>query len=180
MKKSIPLILLLCVLAFSFQSAAQTVQYVTLYAFPGSTNLAVQANQLISVAGYDWQENPQINATMANGSFITLNPIGNTFNVSFDQNVLTSSSIPEMATGLTNIEVVAGWATFKITTPVTASVITNYVPADAIVIPASATGNVQIILESSPDLVNWTAAQPGTYGPSAATNRFFRVRAVAN
>jgi hypothetical protein len=56
-------------------------------------------------------------------------------------------------------------------------VIPNYVPADAIVIPASATGNVQIILESSPDLVNWTAANPGIYGPSEATNRFFRVRA---
>jgi hypothetical protein len=59
-------------------------------------------------------------------------------------------------------------------------VVSNYRPADAIVIPASATGNVQIILESSPDLVNWTAANPGTYGASAGTNRFFRVRAAAN
>jgi hypothetical protein len=60
------------------------------------------------------------------------------------------------------------------------TVVSNYVPADAIVIPASATGNVQIILESSPDLVNWTAASPGTYGASAGTNRFFRVRASVN
>ena len=58
--------------------------------------------------------------------------------------------------------------------------VSNYIPADAIVIPASATGSVQIILESSPDLVNWTAASPGTYGASAGTNRFFRVRAAAN
>jgi hypothetical protein len=72
-----------------------------------------------------------------------------------------------------------GWATLKIETPSTPTVVSNYVPADAIVIPASAKGNVQIILESSPDLVNWTAAMPGTYGPSAATNRFFRVRAQA-
>ena len=49
-------------------------------------------------------------------------------------------------------------ATLEIETPATANVISNYVPADAIVIPASANGNVQIIFESSPDLVNWTAA----------------------
>jgi hypothetical protein len=72
----------------------------------------------------------------------------------------------------------AGWATYQITTPATANVISNNVPADAIVIPASARGSVEVILESSPDLINWTAANPGLYGPSAATNRFFRVRAT--
>jgi len=92
-------------------------------------------------------------------------------------------------TGLTNVSVYAtyysgngfygpGLVTLEITTPTIANVVSNYVPADAIVIPASATGNVQVILESSPDLVNWTAASPGTYGASAGTNRFFRVRAV--
>jgi hypothetical protein len=93
-------------------------------------------------------------------------------------------------TGLTNISVNAvsafvtgnevwcsGLVTIEIETPATANVISNYIPADAIVIPARATGNVQIILEASPDLVNWTAASPGTYGASAGTNRFFRVRA---
>jgi hypothetical protein len=88
-------------------------------------------------------------------------------------------------TGLTNISVnfsgssgLSQLVTLTITTPSTPLVISNYIPADAIVIPASATGNVQIILESSPDLVNWTAASPGTYGASAGTNRFFRVRAA--
>ena len=91
----------------------------------------------------------------------------------------------QIFTGLTNIflDTVVNYgdspsATLKIETPTTATVVSNYVPADAIVIPASATGNVQIILESSPDLVNWTAASPGTYGASAGTNRFFRVRAL--
>jgi hypothetical protein len=92
-------------------------------------------------------------------------------------------------TGLTNISVVysgpsnpnvSELVTLTITTPTIANVISNYVPADAIVIPASATGNVQVILESSPDLVNWTAASPGTYGASAGTNRFFRVRAAVS
>lgn len=47
----------------------------------------------------------------------------------------------------------------------------------AVVIPEDASGPVEIILESSTDLVNWTVANPGTYGSSTA-RRFFRVRAV--
>jgi hypothetical protein len=91
-----------------------------------------------------------------------------------------------IVTGLTNITVslapneISGWATLQITAPATLNVISNYVPADAIVIPANATGIVQIILESSPDLLNWSAANPGIYAASSATNRFFRVRAVHN
>lgn len=50
-------------------------------------------------------------------------------------------------------------------------------PANAVVIPTDATGSVQIILESSTDLVTWTQANPGTYGASTA-KRFFRIRAV--
>jgi hypothetical protein len=89
-------------------------------------------------------------------------------------------------TGLTNISVVQGshWeggglnssyglATFTVTTP-TDPVMT---PSTGVVIPSDATGPVQIRLESSADLVNWTDALPGTYGASS-TNRFFRVRAV--
>ena len=47
----------------------------------------------------------------------------------------------------------------------------------AVVIPTDATGPVQILMESSTDLITWTAASPGTYG-SSTTKRFFRVRAV--
>ena len=50
-------------------------------------------------------------------------------------------------------------------------------PSTAVVIPADSSGPVRIILESSPDLVNWIDALPGTYG-SSTSNRFFRVRAV--
>jgi hypothetical protein len=51
-------------------------------------------------------------------------------------------------TGLTNIIVSrapggnAGFVTLQIVTPATTTVISNYVPADAIVVPASVTGNV--------------------------------------
>ena len=54
---------------------------------------------------------------------------------------------------------------------------TTSIPANSVVIPADASGSVQIILESSTDLVNWTQANPGTYGASTA-KRFFRIRAV--
>lgn len=52
----------------------------------------------------------------------------------------------------------------------------SFVPSNAVVIPADSAGPVNIILESSADLVTWTAALPGTYGANT-TNRFFRVRA---
>ena len=49
-------------------------------------------------------------------------------------------------------------------------------PSTAVVIPADSGGPVNIILESSTDMITWTGALPGTYGTST-TNRFFRVRA---
>lgn len=51
------------------------------------------------------------------------------------------------------------------------------IPSTAVVIPADASGPVQVVLESSSDLVNWTPASPGSYA-STETKRFFRVRAV--
>jgi len=54
---------------------------------------------------------------------------------------------------------------------------TTTIPTSAVVIPTDATGPVNVILESSTDLVTWTAANPGTYGAST-TKRFFRVRTV--
>ena len=65
---------------------------------------------------------------------------------------------------------------YALKTPTNPSSVTT-TPTGAVVIPTNANGAVEIILESSVDLVNWNAATPGQY--SAATeNRFFRVRAV--
>ena len=46
-----------------------------------------------------------------------------------------------------------------------------------VVIPEDERGNIEIRLESSKDLVNWTVANAGIYDASK-TKRFFRVRAV--
>jgi hypothetical protein len=51
------------------------------------------------------------------------------------------------------------------------------VASQVVVIPQSVSAPADIILESSTDLVVWTAALPGSYSP-AASNRFFRVRLV--
>lgn len=47
----------------------------------------------------------------------------------------------------------------------------------AVVIPEQAQGIFQVVLESSTDMVTWTAANPGSYGGDTA-KRFFRVRCV--
>jgi hypothetical protein len=60
---------------------------------------------------------------------------------------------------------------------ITNSTAVSTTPSNAVVIPTNTAGNVQIILESSTDLVNWTAANPGSYS-SSGSNRFFRVRAL--
>jgi hypothetical protein len=151
--------------------------------------------------GYDWYGRPAIYGSFPNGTNTMIAPCflpPTYFFANGNPTGVVAIATTQIFTGLTNISVNNSWlyggasglttppayggasATFKIETPVTTTVISNYVPADAIVIPASATGNVQIILESSPDLVNWTAANPGTYGASAGTNRFFRVRAAVS
>lgn len=53
----------------------------------------------------------------------------------------------------------------------------SFASSTSVVIPEDADGPVDIVMESSTDLVNWNAANPGTYG-SSANRRFFRVRAI--
>jgi hypothetical protein len=164
------------VLLLTFKGESQTVQNVTLFAKDtNGVSFAVATNQLITIVGYNGNH-AKAYGFAPNGiegfPYMLVNVGGDIF------------SSPESITGLTNITFKLdssgepSWMTLRVTNPNEVNVVSNYVPADAVVIPASATGNVQIILESSSDLVNWTSANPGIYGPSSATNRFFRVRAV--
>ena len=54
---------------------------------------------------------------------------------------------------------------------------TNSISATSVVIPSSATGDVDVKLEQSADNVTWTECLPGTYN-SSTVKRFFRLRAV--
>jgi hypothetical protein len=141
-------VVVLTVLFFgiSFVSEAQIVQYVDLSSGQQANEgayLRIQPNQLLSVVG-------------GAGTVTGYDTNGNTFSLSIGNGVfcgMTNINLPPKGT----FPIIPQSIILQITTPASANVVSNYVPADAIVIPASATGNVQIILESSPDLVNWTA-----------------------
>ena len=94
---------------------------------------------------------------------------------------LTLTPNPTGAIGLTGGSS-QGSIGIKVTTTAIASpgtVLGAGLPSTAVVIPSQQSGPVNIILESSTDLVNWTPASPGTFGGGVSTNRFFRVRAQA-
>jgi hypothetical protein len=190
MKTSIIITVFAVILCSSLRGTGQTVQHVTLYSGTNSAGVecSIQTNQVVSLVGYDWYDSPSVSGNLPDGTRINLVPQNRGFAAGGGV-AWTPVTTPQTFTGITNVSVqpsaglsagLSGWATFQITTPASANVISNYVPADAIVIPASATGNVEIILESSTDLLNWTAANPGTYSAASATNRFFRVRGVHN
>ncbi|HXC99712.1 MAG TPA: hypothetical protein VN048_10250 [Verrucomicrobiae bacterium] len=174
----LPTIVLGLMLGLTLESPAQTVSFVTLYSTNTGPNIQfpLQTNQVVSIVGES-----QGGITSPSTSIFGFFPDGTSVTLP-----LASSGLLPIFTGFTNFELLAPnqpgtvCVTLQVTTPAGANVVSNYVPADAIVIPASATGNVQIILESSTDLLNWSAASPGTYSAASATNRFFRVRAVAN
>jgi hypothetical protein len=174
----------LLALQTSILAQAQTVTLVATNNLPASydfsTNQVVTINSFVSanlnagVATISFANGLSINLRSYPYPYMTYSQNNNSY-VAF-----TGSSA--VFTGVTNISMVSGLGaagtsalTFTITTPTVQST----VPANAVVIPTDATGPVQIVLESSADLVNWTSALPGTYGTST-TNRFFRVRAVAS
>jgi hypothetical protein len=66
------------------------------------------------------------------------------------------------------------FATFSISR---ANAVPAVTPTNAVVIPNDAAGTFQVILESSTDLITWTAATPGTYSGNLQ-QRFFRSRIV--
>jgi hypothetical protein len=132
---------------------------------------------------------------VSTNQIVTLNYIGNNnggsvvsvgFNYPNGNNTsyssVSGSGLPITYTGLSGITLLNNGyantlsATFTILTPSTNYL--TYTPANSVVIPSDATGNVQIVLQSSSDLVNWIPSQPGTYG-NTYSNRFFRVIALA-
>ena len=56
-----------------------------------------------------------------------------------------------------------------------ASAVPSVTPSNAVVIPNDAAGTFQVILESSTDMISWTAANPGSYS-GTTQQRFFRTR----
>jgi hypothetical protein len=147
-------------------SAAGYSSYITLDAGDSATlasftNLSMSAIIEVVVGGYTLAESPWLNtnATVALKSFKVAGPA--TLRVGTAQNN-------------DSLHAVLIWGTFNITR---AATLQNAVPANAVVIPENASGQFQVILESSTDLVTWTAANPGSYG-GTTQKRFFRTRIV--
>ena len=142
-------LLILCV---ALSSKAQTVQYVTLeiqsvQLSPNTVSYAVSTNQIITLVG-----------TGVPGVFV----YGSYYN-----GAMLQISQASTFTSMTNIQISTpaqpsnpslfnSYATFKIETPSTENVITNYVPADAIVIPTSATAMCKSFLNQVP---TWLVGQ---------------------
>jgi hypothetical protein len=87
---------------------------------------------------------------------------------------------PLKVAGPGTLKLVSNWADTKtaVTFSVTrANALPAVTPSNSVVIPNDAAGTFQVILESSTDLITWTAANPGTYSGSTP-QRFFRTRVV--
>jgi hypothetical protein len=70
-----------------------------------------------------------------------------------------------------------GICEYEITNISPASASAQIIPSASVVVPANATGDVDVLLEQSTDMITWTQCLPGTYNASTQ-KRFFRVRAV--
>ena len=151
---------------------ADTVTLIVGAGYPATQTFQVPSNTVAQVT-YSYLRN--------NGSFISA------IYVYFPQ--ATNALSIGVANGQPNQAIIAGPAIIALTTTngvnTALSICTiqtspasalTFAPSSSVVIPNDGAGPVTIILESSTDLINWTAANPGTYG-TTSSNRFFRVRA---
>jgi len=166
------------VTATTLSSCMQT-QIVSLTATsPSSASYPLSTNQVVIIENASLSPNNYANANYV----ISISPFGIGNPISFTNPANDPGlqmSYPSTFTGLTNITISSTGAaevTLKVLTPSTNAI--TYTPVNSVVIPSDATGPVNIILQSSSDMVNWVPSMPGTYG-NTYSNRFFRVIAVA-
>ena len=142
-------------IAVTTVSNCQT-QIVTLNSFSANkVSYALSPNQIVTIT--------TMYGTYNNGqTTVGLTSSGGT-NLEFKL-INAAYPLPATFTGLTNISVqspatYSSYLTFTVLTPITNSA--PVTPANSVVIPSDAAGNVQILLESSSDMVNWIPSQAG-------------------
>jgi hypothetical protein len=141
-----------------------------------STSYNLSANQIVTLNTFPTETFTTALITFYDGTSIYA-PSSSSTQASQQAFVFTgASNITFSITGNATAKYVSDLLTFTVLTHSTNTV--TYTPANSVVIPTDATGPVQIILQSSSDLVNWIPSLPGTYG-NTYSNRFFRVIAVA-
>lgn len=163
--KSLYLLVLWCVMACAAGAQQFTTQVIPLNGAITYTN-EVGTNQVLEILSYRFDSLCSMQVTSGGNSV--------TFGLASLQ-----SSVPRIAgpatllyRGTNGANGGGSYITFKVSDKDA-----GFTPSTAVVIPTDAAGPVEIVLESSTDLVSWTAAVPGTYGV-ATEKRFFRVRAV--
>ena len=164
--------ILLAIPLFAIAAAQSLFAQTTTLTIPsnGTQSVTIPAGQVFSVL--TWNRNnadgSYISFTATNGATIGLTP---------DQTTPQNTVIAGPRTVAVNAGQGNLICTFKLS--VDSQTGAQNVASQAVVIPSNATANADIIFESSPDLVNWTAAVAGSYAPTTA-NRFFRVRLVTH
>ena len=158
-------------------SHAQCIAYTNLVAVSGQTaTLTITNGQLAKVISAKFTGGyAQIGISTGGGGFsYSASDVGSTSNVAGTAGPPTVAG-PATITLNPSSQTFSALCTVEIITPPAAT--GAFTPSTAVVIPADSGGPVTITLESSPDLINWTAALPGTYGTST-TNRFFQSHAA--
>jgi hypothetical protein len=168
----IKLLFSLAILA-GFQSRVWPNTFTNLLAGIGQTNsLAIHAGQIARVVSVKW-------GIIGCGPGITV--LKNGISLKFDAAELSQASSGSLGgvpttVGPSMVSLIAGCTGAASCVIEIASADEPFTPSNAVVVPADSGGPVNIILESSTDLITWTPALPGAYGTSTE-KRFFRVRA---
>ena len=160
------------------------VTFAKLTAFGGTlTNLVAGDEQQVTMSVSTGQVAKVIYARWKTGGALTITNKGEQFTYSYwNINITRESSLVDAS--LVGPPIIVGPATitFKsqngpgFCTIELNSAQESLTPSTAVVVPADAGGPVNVVLESSTDLITWTPALPGSYGTSTQ-KRFFRVRA---
>ena len=151
--------------------AGEAWQLVTLSTYTGGSGGSTSAD-VLSVDSYSSSENYLGQISDTRGLVVGLEGAAS--------NQTPSSSVGSIFIGPSYIKVNSfnvsnGWYTFVFKKLVNTA--SNSVSATSVVIPTSASGDVDVKLEQSADNVTWTECLPGTYN-SSTVKRFFRLRAV--
>jgi hypothetical protein len=177
---------LLLILVLILSAASTKAQYVSVTKENNGTN------SLIVPSGETWQlvtyslHNPSrstvpihssTNATENNLLGTIYSTGGVIYSMESSSVSTTGSVVGSILTGPVYLKYIEQCSSYNLTFKKLSSGSTSSISATSVVIPTSATGDVDVKLEQSADNVTWTECLPGTYN-SSTVKRFFRLRAV--
>lgn len=172
---SILILILAAAAAQSLLAQTTTLTFQSLGSGPErQQNIAVPAGQVFELLTWS-PSNPAVVYLKVDGIDIPLSPtiLGGSSAIAYNPQKIVVSGPKTVSVHVPAIQ--QHVCTYKLTTDST--IATQDVASQVVVIPENAAANADVILEQSTDLINWTAALPGSYAPSTA-KRFFRVRLV--